>query len=164
MNATAESVLKEAYFLELRGKALYQEALREGMSPELKELFTFFAKEEEGHAEILKEQLKKLKSGLSIQLPTKPASSDLGSFSVKEIAAAVQAAGYEGALIGAALDFERRAYEFYRDQAETETEPAIQTLYSELADWEKMHMVLFADLDREVREKVWYDNNFWPLD
>lgn len=75
MKTTAEAILKEAYFLELRGQALYQNAMKADMSSELKDLFAFFAKEETAHADLLKEQLKKVKKGnrficlLSHQLP-----------------------------------------------------------------------------------------------
>ena len=32
-----------------------------------------------------------------------------------------------------------------------------------LADWEKSHMTMLAELDKEIKEKIWYDNSFWPL-
>jgi rubrerythrin len=164
MDTSVEAILKEAYFLEMRGESLYRDAVREDMSPELRDLFDFFAQEEERHAKLLKEQLKNLHSGEPVNLPMSPTAPYSGRFSTKEIAVAVKAAGYEGALVGAALDFERRAYEFYELQAETVTDPVFKTLYTELSRWEKQHMTLFAELDREIRENVWYDNNFWPLD
>ncbi len=164
MDTNLENSLKEAYFLELRGKALYQDSIRDDMSAELKELFAFFAREEDVHAAFLKEQLQILRAG-KVLFPGENDSSgkDFG-FSIKKIALAVSAAGYEGALVGAALDFERRAFEFYSQEAKKSDDPGLKALYGWLADWESGHMALFAELDREIREKVWYDNSFWPLD
>lgn len=164
MEKDRENVLKEAYYLELKGKALYKDAVREGMSAELRELFEFFAGEEEAHASMLKEQLKALKSGETLKPGSPSASAGGFPLPMKVVAKAVNAAGFEGALVSAALDFETRAHDFYSNQARNEADTDLKALYSWLADWERQHMALFAELDREIREKVWYDNSFWPLD
>jgi len=164
VDTNLENTLKEAYFLEMRGKSLYQESIREGMSEELKGLFGFFAKEEEGHAAFIKEQLRLLKAGNSLSLPERKDNLNNYGFPLKKIASAIEAAGYEGALVGAALDFERRACEFYSEQVEKSEDTGLKALFAWLADWERQHMILFSELDKEIREQVWYDNSFWPLD
>jgi hypothetical protein len=31
-------------------------------------------------------------------------------------------------------------------------------------EWEIGHVQMLARLDEEIRERIWYDNRFWPLD
>jgi len=159
-----KNALKEAYYLEVRGNALYRDSMKREMGAELRQLFSFFAKEEEKHADILREQLVALKAGDPLVFKERPMEKmDIG-FSIQQIAAAINAAGFESALVSAALDFERRAYEFYSEQSANEEDPGLKALYNWLAGWERRHMELFAELDNEIKESIWYDNNFWPLD
>ena len=164
MDVKIENALKEAYYLELRGNALYRESVSKEMAPELRQLFNFFAREEELHAKLLKDQLVALSAGDTLVFDEPPSEKQNGGFSLKQIAAAINAAGFESALVGAALDFERRAYEFYSKQSALADDPGIKALYTWLATWERQHMEIFLELDNEIREKIWYDNSFWPLD
>jgi rubrerythrin len=75
----------------------------------------------------------------------------------------ISAAGYEAAAISAAIDMEKKAIEVYSNQAEISTDPNEKKLYNWLADWEKGHLKILSDLDNELRDKIWYDNHFWPF-
>jgi len=81
-----------------------------------------------------------------------------------EVAKQVHGAGYEAAVISAALEFEKNAVNFYSKQAEKAESEGERKLYRWLVRWEKTHMMMLAKLDNEIKEQIWYDNQFWPLD
>ena len=58
---------------------------------------------------------------------------------------------------------EKKAIDVYSTQAETATDPNEKILYNWLSDWEKGHLKILNDLDNELKEKIWYNNQFWPF-
>ena len=42
-------------------------------------------------------------------------------------------------------------------------DPNEAVLYRWLADWEQGHLSFLARLDKEIRESVWNDQQFWPF-
>ncbi|MBM3403397.1 MAG: rubrerythrin [Bacteroidetes bacterium] len=75
----------------------------------------------------------------------------------------ISAAGYEAAAISAAMDMETKAIEVYSKQAAASTDPHEKKLFAWLADWEKGHYAVLHELDKELKEKIWNDNQFWPF-
>ena len=57
---------------------------------------------------------------------------------------------------------EEKAIALYSRRAETAQDPAEETLYQWLAGWERGHLSFLAQLDKEIKEAVWNDNQFWP--
>jgi rubrerythrin len=158
-------ILKGALLLEHRGKALYESVGRQTEVAAVGELFDLLVKEEVSHIEILSKQLGRAAQGEALEVETLEAGPQdtAGSVLSGDIVKAISGAGYEAAVIAAGLDFEARAVDFYSRQAkEAETE-AERKLYSWLAEWERGHMQMFAELDRQLREQIWYDNSFWPF-
>ena len=159
-------ILKRAILLEHRGKALYESVSAKTSTQAVKELFTMLAEEENTHIDVLTKQLKAVAgSGRfdpGIVLPSEePAkNSVLTEAIVKEISGA----GYEAAVISAALEFEKNAVDFYSMQAEGAQSDQEKKLFLWLTNWEKDHMAMLAQIDKEVMENIWYDNSFWPLD
>jgi rubrerythrin len=80
-----------------------------------------------------------------------------------EIKGQINAAGYEAAAIGAAMEFEAKAVALYSSRAEASGDANEKALYTMLAGWERGHHQWLARIDKELREEVWYDNNFWPF-
>ena len=60
-------------------------------------------------------------------------------------------------------DMEKKAIEIYSKQAESAVDINEKKLFSWLADWEKGHLKILNDLDNELKEKIWFDNQFWPF-
>lgn len=163
-NKTLE-IIKKAILLEHRGKALYESVSPETACGEFRELFGMLAEEEKKHIDVLNQQFKALTKGqpFDVQVLVKPQGDTPDEVLTEKIIKGISAAGYEAALIAAALDFEK-AVEFYSlqiDLAETDEE---KQLFRWLTEWEKGHMTMLAKIDREIMESIWYDNNFWPLD
>jgi rubrerythrin len=81
----------------------------------------------------------------------------------EEIKSQVDAAGFEAAAISAAMDFETRAVQIYSERAESATDPHEKEMYHMLADWEKGHHHWLHKINEDLKEQIWYDNNFWPF-
>ena len=166
MDKSIEDILKGAILLEHKGKALYESVRETSQVKGVKELFGILAEEEVKHIQILTDQFSRLKrgegfdpSGLSDETFAAPEEVLTGDL-VKEIFGA----GYEAAVIAAALNFEKNAVKFYSEQAGKADAGEERELFQWLTRWEKTHLSMLAQLDEEIREKIWYDNQFWPLD
>jgi rubrerythrin len=61
------------------------------------------------------------------------------------------------------MDFETRAVKIYSDRAEEATDPNEKEMYQMLADWEKGHHYWLHKINEDLKEQIWYDNNFWPF-
>lgn len=159
-------IIKKAILLEHRGRALYQSVIPETQSKPVKELFKTLAEEERNHIEVLNKQFKALTLGGSFDdlnlggIMESDSTKVLTSQIVKEISGA----GYESAVIAAALEFEKKAVEFYSSREDNAESAEEKKLFQWLANWERGHMEMLAQLDRELMEQIWYDNSFWPLD
>jgi rubrerythrin len=160
-------ILKGAILLEYRGKALYESAIKTTEIREVKSLFSLLVDEEKKHIEVLRKHLSQ------VQHPSNPVDyTELELHSPvktdivlsKEIIAKVHGAGYEAAVISASLDFEKKAVKYYSDQVSLTEDEGEKTLFRWLTNWEVSHMQMLAELDRELKEKIWFDNQFWPSD
>jgi len=80
-----------------------------------------------------------------------------------EIKNQISGAGYEAAAISASIDMENKAVEVYTEFANRSSDVSIKELFMWLADWEKGHVKILNELDNELKEKIWFDNNFWPF-
>lgn len=164
---TKLDILKGALLLEYRGKALYASAVKTTEIPEVKSLFILLKDEEEKHIGALKKFMSQIRKGVEASESLELEESSPVKFNPvlsKDIVEKVHGAGYEAAVISAALDFEKKAVKFYSEQALKAESEGEKSLYKWLSDWEIGHMQMLAGLDSELKEKIWYDNRFWPLD
>lgn len=159
-------IIKGAILLEHRGKALYESAVKNTEIRPLKELFEFLIMEEEKHIHLLEKQFKKItrNDDSSIDELSSTHSQNSGNIITTEIVNKISGAGYESAIIGAALEFEKKSVNYYSSHADSVKTKGEKKLYKWLSDWEKSHMMMLAELDKEIKEQIWYDNSFWPLD
>ncbi len=163
----ALDILKTAILMEKRGQAMYEEVVARTQSEDVKKIFSIMAEEEKMHARFLAEQFK---SYLANNTFTRQ---DLGSSEGDEtlvntilsanIKGQINAAGFEAAAIGAAIDMETKSIEVYRNRANESSDENEKALFNWLADWEKGHYELLLKLDNELKESVWADNEFWPF-
>ena len=159
-------IVKGALLLEHKGKALYESVAEATKIEGVRELFKMLVREEAKHIELLTKQYSRILKGES------PDASDLekedatvtAEIMSDDVVREVHGAGYEAAVISAALEFEKNAVNFYSRQAEEAESEGEQKLFRWLVRWEKTHMMMLAKLDNELKEQIWYDNQFWPLD
>jgi rubrerythrin len=164
-NQKAIDILKQAILLEKRGYSFYSTVAEQCKDEDVKNIFITMANEETMHVKFLSDQFAhfdKTHSFLKVILPegTDDASDHILSDEVKS---KISAAGFEAAAISAAVDFEKRAIEIYSNRAAATEDINERELYTFLADWEKTHLKILSDLDNELKEKVWFDNQFWPF-
>lgn len=161
----ALDIIKGAILLERKGKAFYETTARNTNSHAVKEIFETMAAEEEKHIDILSKHYKnlvrdgKLSDVKYDETPHQVSAAVL----TKQIREQITAASYEAAAITAAMAMEDNAVKFYSQRARTTTNPLEQELFDWLARWEKTHLQFLSDLDNELKQTVWFDNQFWPM-
>ena len=163
-NEKSVEIIKGAILLEQKGKSFYKQIADQTNSPAVKEFFENMVVEEESHVQMLSEQLKSLKNEGELKAvdykenPKEISESVLSSSIKKEISGA----GYEAAAISAALMMEEKAVAYYSDRAKSASDEKEKKLFDWLANWEKGHVKLLIEIDKELQQSVWNDNQFWP--
>ncbi|MBN1357128.1 ferritin family protein [bacterium] len=165
MISKAIDIIKGAILLEHKGKVFYESVARNTPSIPVREIFSSMAMEEEKHIDILTKQYISLREDGKLKVTDFPHST--GTFTDKilsgKIKDEISSSGYEAAAISAALALEQNAVKFYTDRAEATDDPFEQDLYQWLADWEKTHYDVLLAIDNELKEKIWFDQQFWPV-
>ena len=164
---TTTDILKEAILLEQRGRAFYSNIAAQTQSDAVKRLFTMIADEEQEHIRFLSEHYRYYQKNnffMNVALQTGNTPDEVAkSVLTEEMKSQISAAGYEAAAISAAMDFEAKAVELYSSRSEAASDTNEKALYKMLADWERGHHQWLARIDKDLREEIWYDNNFWPF-
>jgi hypothetical protein len=159
-------ILKSAILLETRGQAFYQNAADNAGREVVRSFFQTMADEEHEHIQMLTEQYKAYAATKRFA-PGSYLSENHQAVAKKvlgdEIKAGIGGAGYEAAAISAAMLMEERAIALYSERAAIAEDPQEKALYTWLADWEREHLAFLADIDAEVKAKIWNDNSFWPF-
>jgi len=166
MGKSAVDILKEAILLERRGKAFYTTAARQTESEAARKIFEMMAAEEDEHINFLSKQFafyEKNKSFMKVDDVADTDDATVMAILSEEIRKQINAASFEAAAISAAMDFETRAVQIYSDRAESATDKNEKEMYQMLADWEKGHHFWLHKINEDLKEQVWYDNNFWPF-
>jgi len=163
---TTLNILKQAILLERRGKAFYENIAGNAENKAVQEVFDMLAKEEQKHIQTLSEQFKayhKDKKFISGDLYEKDISSVASKVLTREIKEKISAAGFEAAAISAGIAMEERAIQLYAKSAKTASDPEAKALYEWLTTWERDHLNMLLDIDKALREKIWFDNQFWSF-
>jgi rubrerythrin len=159
-------ILKNAILLEKRGHAFYSRVAQQASAEPVKRFFSLMAEEETQHVKILSEQFKnyqtekKFKSAAYTETSTFKTLSDILT---NELKRQISAADYEAAAIAAAMAMEKNAIQTYSRRAAESPDAHEKALYEWLAGWETEHLNFLARLDKELKEEIWHDNNFWPF-
>jgi rubrerythrin len=159
-------ILKQAILLEKRGKAFYSTVAEQSKVVDVKKIFEMMADEEDEHIKYLSEQFKNFKNNnkfLANELPKIDEDTSAENILTGRIKQQISAASFEAAAIASAIDFETRAVEVYSERAKNAVDLEEKKFYTWLADWERGHHKLLYELDKELKEKVWNDNSFWPF-
>ncbi len=165
-NKKAIDILKQAILLEKRGYAFYSMVADQAKDEDIKHIFNAMAEEESTHVKFLSEQFAyydKNQVFMKVDLPDYEKEAIPNMILNEEIRNKISAAGFEAAAISSAIDMEKRAIEVYSAQAEASTDLNEKALFGWLAGWEKTHLRILSELDNELKEKIWFDNQFWPF-
>jgi rubrerythrin len=166
MAKSAVDILKEAILLERRGKAFYTTAAKQTQSDAAKKIFEMMASEEDEHINFLSKQFAYYEQNKVFMKVGGTADTDESTAMAilsEEIKKQVNAASFEAAAISAAMDFETRAVQIYSERAVAAEDVNEKEMYQMLADWEKGHHFWLHKINEDLKEQIWYDNNFWPF-
>ncbi|MDD3877471.1 MAG: ferritin family protein [Bacteroidales bacterium] len=156
-------ILKMALLMEHRGKAFYKKIAEQTTIEDVKKIFNLMADEEQLHIEFLGKQFSSYKKTNKFDFFSLKEDGEIAKLVLSEdMKKQISASGFEAAAISAAIDMENKAISVYSERAEAAVDVNEKALYSWLANWEKDHLTILADLNKELTEKIWYDNNFWP--
>lgn len=162
----ALEILKMAILMEKRGHAFYAKVAENTPDPDIRHIFLTMADEETKHVKFLSEQyvaFEKDHAFRKVDLPDLEQEGYAKLILTDDMKEKISSAGFEAAAIAAAIDFEKRAIEVYARQAEQTDDPNEKALYAWLSDWEKGHLKVLSDMDNQLKEKIWNDNQFWPF-
>jgi rubrerythrin len=167
MKNQVTEILKQAIIMENRGKSLYEMVASQTSSEEVRNIFKTMAEEEQMHIEFLSKQFAHYRKNQSFDTNQLEAAatedSIANSILTEKILKDISGAGFESAAISAAIDMENKSVEVYEQRARETQDNNEKELYQFLANWERGHHKLLLELNRQLTEKVWYDNNFWPF-
>ena len=157
--------LKQAILLEKRGKTFYLKVAEQSEYVAVSKFFELMAEEEQDHIEILHKQFKSFKEFGKFE------NIDLGKFDPslnaeqvlsEEIKTKISGADFESAAIAAAISMEEKAIALYSERAENATDPEEKKVFEWLSNWEKTHLNYLFDIDKDLTERIWQANDFWP--
>ena len=159
-------ILKDAILLELKGQAFYQTVANGSTQPAVKEFFEKMAEEEKRHAEVLSEQFRSYQADSKFtDIPKEPVGGDEAAMQVlsDQVRERIAAADFEAAAISAAMLMEERSVKLYSERAAACTDENEKAIYEWLSEWEQGHLRLLSNMDQDLKEEIWNDNNFWPF-
>lgn len=160
-------ILKQAVIMEHRGKSLYTTVAEQTKSAEVRKIFQAMADEEQLHIDFLQKQYASYKKTGSFDInsfESQDADEAIaGMILTDQIKKDISGAGFEAAAISAAIDMENKSIEVYAARAKDASDPNEKELYNWLANWEKGHHRLLLEMNRQLTEQIWHDNNFWPF-
>ncbi|KAF0201308.1 MAG: hypothetical protein FD170_2767 [Bacteroidetes bacterium] len=163
-NTQSNEILKTAILMEKRGKAFYEMVAQQTKSEDVKKIFTMMAEEEQTHVEFLSKQFANYNKNQKFdKIELKADAGIVDEILSGDIKKQISAASFEAAAISAAIDMETKAIEVYSKQAAAATDPNEKELFSWLADWERGHHKVLHELNEQLKEDIWYDNQFWPF-
>ncbi len=160
-------ILKQAIIMEHRGKSLYEQVAKQTNNEDVRKIFATMAEEEQTHIDFLQKQLKHYGEARRFDkndLEKAPGHDAIANTVLTEdMVNEISGSGFEAAAISAAIDMENKSVEAYAARAAETNDPNEKELFEWLANWEKGHHKLLIDLNRQLTEKIWYDNQFWPF-
>ena len=165
-NLKSLEILKNALIMEKRGEAFYKKVAEQTTDNDVKLVFNTMASEEHTHIEFLSRQYASFFKHHTFEIEEFPENTDNSATEMilaENITKNISSAGYEAAAISAAIDMENKAIEVYTERALNATDPNEKKLYEWLAKWEQGHHKLLYFMDNELKEKIWFDNHFWPF-
>lgn len=158
-------ILKMAILMERKGHAFYSQVAKTTQSKVVKDIFETMANEEVLHEKFLSETFKNIVKENEVSLLELPKQKDVFTplILTDQLKKEISASSYEAAAISAAIDMENNAIKIYAEFAEKASTDEEKKLFRWLSDWEKTHHQVLFEMDKELRESIWYDNQFWPF-
>lgn len=158
-------ILKMAILMERRGYAFYSQVSKSTSSEEIRKIFETMANEELLHEKFLNDTFRSIIKENNIKSLTLPKQEDkfTNLILTDKLKKEINAASYEAAAISAAIDMESNAIKVYADFAQKSETTEEKELFEWLSNWERTHHEILLNIDKELKESIWFDNQFWPF-
>jgi rubrerythrin len=167
---TAETIqaLQTAIEIEIQGLETFEKFAEQTQNEAGKKMFLQLAKDENTHREILEEQLNNLTKGQPLEevdIPQSVIEQVVPKLRERAVETKGEAATGEIDALNAALDLEKRAAAFFREQAELTVIEEAKVMFIRLAEWEDTHYDLIqAELDNIKHSGFWLDFREFRMD
>ncbi|WP_459128827.1 ferritin-like domain-containing protein [Guggenheimella bovis] len=155
-------LLRQAITNEVEGYAFYKMAANNSKSEESKQTLLALAKEEEKHAEWLKDLMDKLQINKVDQFEMSALEGDHSPKIFKWDHVQDKDPSQALAVFKIALQMEKSSAEFYEEGAKKTDDATIQKLFSILAEWEWGHYHTFNDEYQNMLKDFWADQSYAP--
>lgn len=159
--------IKQAIMLETHGLQFYKVAAERCSNPVAREMFEDLAKDEIKHRAELERQFRSVlkKSKWSpppdAENPTLRFRNPVIDQSLKKD---IEGAWFDFAALQIGVMLEKRALDHYRAQEEKTEDAEVRAIFSWLTKWEEGHLDLLMAMEKAMREEIWNEAGFWPLD
>ncbi len=159
------TLLKDALQLEVEGWLFYRDVTKTLPEGPVRDVFVYLMDQEAKHQEFIKQELGHVEAGRPMDIAGLSALKETAHDDV--LADAVRSSKdlsqHEASAIHTGMLRERNSWEFYHAAAERATQPDEASLYSQLEEWEKLHLHLLEKAYDLLKERIWAENNFAPF-
>ena len=159
--------IKQAIMLEMHGLRFYNVAAEKCSSKGAKEIFEDLAQDEVRHKTELERVYKSIVKDGAWSPPEAQEGAGLDFKSPvidKSMKENIDGAWFDSAALNIGVMLEKKAMDYYREQQKASDDSELQALFGWLADWERGHLDRLMALEKAMREEIWYEAGFWPLD
>ncbi|MDZ7333367.1 MAG: ferritin family protein [candidate division KSB1 bacterium] len=157
---TAVKALKTAIEIEDQGLLNFLKFARQTKDTTGKNMFIRLAMDEHEHRRIIEKQLANLMEGkplLKIEIPKSEIEQVAPTIREKQQKTRGESGLLEIDALNTALDLERKAAKFFRDQANLVDDPEAKSMFIRLAEWEDAHFdIIQAELDSIQGTGFWF--------
>ncbi len=159
------ALLKDALQLEIEGWLFYRDVTGTLPEGEVRDVFVYLTEQEEKHQQYIGKELDRIRAGNMLDITGLGALKETTHDEV--LADAVRSAKdlsqHEASAIHTGMLLERNSWEFYHAAAEKATQPDEAALYTQLEEWEKLHLHLLEKAYDLLKERIWAENRFAPF-
>ena len=169
-DAATERVLdaiEMAIQAEVEGHYFYSMAARNTKDKKAKEVFELLARDETHHAKYLEAQHEAIrntgKTNRDVFLGDLPSFEEPHPIFSQELIDRIETAHYEMTALSIGASLELNAIEFYREQAESASDPEVSEFFGKLADWESTHYHALVGQQEALKGDYWSKGRFSPF-
>lgn len=161
----AAEILVGAMEIEKEGEGFYKDLAKKAKNPMGKEMFAFLAREELKHLAVIAAAKEALESGGKLHCRQKVDTKNISKFKQGFFASAgkgaqekLEAKADTVSAIKAAMEFEKRGYEYYKKHRDKTAVPLVKDILGQLVEAEEEHYeILENTLVYLEQPRAWFD-------
>lgn len=170
MDQGSEAVARalfEAIKAEADGYSFYKMAANSSQDEKGRAVFEQLAGEELEHKRFLAAQYRSVQEtggiDASVKLGRRASLEGPSPIFSDQIRSRLQDAHLEMSALSIGIQLELSSMSYYREQAESQEDPAVKRFFEDLADWEKGHYEALLRQQESLRDDYWQGSGFSPF-